>query len=102
MRCYLIVETVEVRDGDKYAEYVRRVPAVVAAFGGRYLARGGKTDVLSGEWRPGRLIIVEFSSRDALQAWRGSAEYRAIAHLREEAASANAVIIEGCGEEPPC
>jgi uncharacterized protein (DUF1330 family) len=102
MRYYLIVDVVDIRDADKYAEYVRRVPAAVAAFGGRYLVRGGKTEVLSGDWRPGRMVIVEFPSRDALQSWFKSGEYRAMVHLREEAASANAVVIEGCGEGPPC
>ncbi|MFA5430164.1 MAG: DUF1330 domain-containing protein [Candidatus Omnitrophota bacterium] len=102
MRCYLIVDVAYIRDVDKYAEYVRRVPTVVAAFGGRYLTRGGKTEVLSGNWRPGRMVIVEFPSRDALQSWLNSEGYREMVHLREEAASANAVVIEGCGEALPC
>jgi len=102
MKFYLIVDVADIREAEKYAEYVRRVPTVVAAFGGRYLARGGKTEVLSGDWRPGRMAIVEFSSRDALQSWLKSEEYRAIVHLREEAASANAAFIEGCEEDLPC
>ncbi len=49
-------------------------------------------------------LIVELPFRDALQSWLKSEEYRAIVHLREEAASLNAVVIKGCGERegPPC
>ena len=102
MPVYLIVEAWEIKDEKKYAEYGRRVPGLIAAFGGRYLARGGKVEVLSGPRRPRRVVVVEFPSREALRAWWNSAEYREIAHLREESASISAVVVEGCGGQWPC
>jgi len=102
MRRYLIADAVDIRDAGKYAEYVRRVPAVVAAFGARYQSRVGELEVLPVNREPGGMVIVEFPSRDALQLWFKSEEYRAMVHLREEAASPNAVVIKGCGEGPPC
>lgn len=95
MSVYMIVEAKEVLNKEMYMEYVRQVPAIVEKFGGRYLARGGKTTVISGDWHPARLIIVEFESMDNLQSWWNSSEYRKIAPIREQSAKSNAVVVEG-------
>ena len=49
MSAYVIVDIL-VQDQKKYDEYKLLAPATVAAYGGKYLARGGKTEVLEGEW----------------------------------------------------
>lgn len=91
----MIVEVKEVRDRDKYTEYIRKVPQTIEKFGGRYLVRGGGVKVVSGNWTPARLLIVEFDSMDKFQAWLNSTEYRAIAPLREQSTKTNAIVIEG-------
>ena len=95
MSIYMIVEAKEVTDKAGYGEYIRKVPAIIEEFGGKYLARGGDVKVFSGDWKPGRLIIVEFESVEKFKAWWNSPKYRAIAHLREQSAKTNAVVIEG-------
>jgi uncharacterized protein (DUF1330 family) len=63
MPAYLIAD-IEVPDPVGYDEYKKRVPAVIAAHGGRYLARGGASEVLQGSWRPKRSAIIrEVQSR---------------------------------------
>ena len=95
MPVYMIVDVRKIRDKQKYAEYVRKVPATLRRFGGRYLARGGKTFAASGDWRPGRLVIVEFPSMQKFRAWWNSPRYRKIAPLREQSAQTNAVVAKG-------
>lgn len=95
MSVYMIVEAKEIRDKEKYGRYIRAVPETINKFGGKYLARGGKVIVVSGDWYPARLIIVEFESIEKFQAWLGSPEYKAISELREESAITNSVVIEG-------
>jgi uncharacterized protein (DUF1330 family) len=91
----MIVEAKEVMAKEKYGEYIRKAPQTIEKFGGKYLARGGNVRVLSGEWNPTRVIIVEFDSMDRFQAWWSSPEYRAIAPLREKATKTNAIVVEG-------
>jgi uncharacterized protein (DUF1330 family) len=91
----MIVEAKEVTDKTKYGEYIRQVPRTIEKFDGRYLARGGQVTVVSGDWNPNRLIIVEFASMDKFQAWWRSPEYRAVAPLREQSAKVNAIVVEG-------
>lgn len=94
MTAYLIAD-IEVRDPVGYDEYKQRVPAVIEAHGGRYLARGGASHVLEGAWQPRRSAIIEFPSLAALQAFWDSPEYRPLRALRERCASSNIVVIEG-------
>ncbi len=95
MPVYMIVEITEISDKDRYAEYIRQVPALVAKFGGTYLVRGNDTEVIEGSWKPQRLVIVSFPSREKFRAWYASPEYRAIAPLRERSTRTNVILTEG-------
>lgn len=90
-----VIANVDVFDPERYEEYRRRVPATIAAFGGRYLARGGRVEVMEGEWSPERLVIVEFESFERAQAWLSSEEYAPLKAIRESSAHADLVITEG-------
>lgn len=94
MAAYLIAD-LEITDDRGFEEYRRRVPAVIAAHGGRYLVRGGATDVLEGTLTPHRTVIVEFPSMASLRAFYASPEYRALRALREESAKSTLIAIEG-------
>jgi len=101
MGVYVIVD-VSIRDKaamSDYAEYVQKVRPIVEKHGGRYLVRGGKVATIAGDWKPERLILIEFPSADHVRQWWNSPEYRAIAPLRENSATARAILVEGC--EPP-
>jgi uncharacterized protein (DUF1330 family) len=97
MPAYLVAD-IEVTDPEGYAEYRRTVGASIAAFGGRFLARGGRTESLEGTWQPKRLVIVEFASMERLQAWYESPEYAPALALRKHASVSSLVMTEGIPE----
>jgi uncharacterized protein (DUF1330 family) len=99
MPAYVIVN-IKVHDADAYREYVRLAPPTVAAYGGRYLARAGHTEVLEGDWTPSRLVILEFDSAARAKEWLGSPEYAAVKHLRHRNATSDMVLIEGLTQPP--
>jgi uncharacterized protein (DUF1330 family) len=94
MAAYLIAD-VEVLDSAGYEEYRSKVPATIAAYGGRYLARGGKTELLEGTWSPKRCVILEFPSLARFKAWWDSPEYQALRAIRERTTRSNLVVTEG-------
>ena len=59
MPAYLYA-TLDVTDPAAYEQYRQKVPALIAAHGGRYLVRGGATEVLEGNAQPLRQVILEF------------------------------------------
>jgi uncharacterized protein (DUF1330 family) len=99
MSAYVIVN-VEVHDPEAYREYVRLAPPTIGAYGGRYLARAGQTEVLEGTWTPSRLVILEFDSSARAKEWLDSPEYGAVKHLRHRFATSDMVLIEGLTHEP--
>lgn len=94
MPAYVIVE-VEVVDPAAFERYRQLVPPTIAAYGGRYLARGGRTVVLEGEGEPQRLVIIEFPSLERAQEWFASPEYAPARSVRKIAARVRMIGVEG-------
>ena len=94
MSAYVIAD-IEVLDRDAYEAYRQQVPATIAAHGGRYLARGGATEVLEGDWSPRRCVILEFPSMAQLKAWWDSPEYQPLRAIRERTTRSKLVATEG-------
>ena len=90
-----VLANVQVEDPAAFEEYRQRVPASIAAHGGRYLCRGGKFEVLEGEFDARRMIIIEFPSMEAVRAWYDSAEYQELVRLRQRAAKTLLITVEG-------
>jgi uncharacterized protein (DUF1330 family) len=90
-----IYASVEVVDPVAYEEYRRQVPAVIAAYGGRYLVRGGKAEALEGDAPANRLVILEFPDMARLRAFYDSPEYRPLLAIRKRAARSTLTAIEG-------
>ena len=94
MAAYVIAD-IDVLDTGAYEEYRQRVPATIAAYGGRYIARGGETTVLEGTWSPRRCVILEFPSLAEAKAWWNSPEYQPLRLIRERTTHSNLVMTEG-------
>jgi uncharacterized protein (DUF1330 family) len=90
-----VIASVDVVDSEGYEEYRRRVPATIAQHGGRYLARGGATEVLEGSWSPERCVIVEFPDMAQFKAWWSSPEYLPVRAIRERTAKSQLVVTQG-------
>ena len=71
------------------------VPATLAPFEGRFVARGGRFTVLEGEWPNPRTVIIEFPNREAAEGWYKSAAYQKIIGLRHDSSRGNLVILDG-------
>ena len=68
MAAYVIAE-IEITDPEGYKAYTQVVPATIAAYGGRFIVRGGAAEVLEGEWPSLRRVVLEFPSVEAAKAW---------------------------------
>jgi len=94
MAAYVIGE-VDVMDPAAYEDYRKRVGAVVAQYGGRFIARGGKVEALEGGWSPKRLVLLEFPSMEQALKWYRSPEYAPLIKLRQKASRGKLVALEG-------
>ena len=94
MPAYIIV-LADVTDPQRYAKYAQVTPSVVAQFGGRFIARGGRTETLEGPVEGRRVVLIEFPSYELASAFYQSHDYQRAKALREGAARASFVLVEG-------
>ena len=94
MAAYLFAN-VEVTDPVVYEQYRQQVPATIAAYGGRYLVRGGAVEVLEGGGVPSRVVILEFPDMARLRAFYRGPEYAPLLALRLRSTRSTVAAIEG-------
>lgn len=94
MTAYVIVDII-VTDPVRYEEYKKLAAPTVELYGGKYIARGGTTEALEGDWSPSRLVILQFESLEQAKQWHDSLEYSEPRKIRHETAISNMVLIEG-------
>ena len=95
MPAYVIADVREARDQDALAEYRRRNTDAVANHGGRFVIRGGASELLEGEWPTLRIVLIEFPDAAAARAWWDSEEYAPLKRLRRDASDTNILLVEG-------
>ena len=93
-KAYMVVQ-VDVTNAQQYQEYAKLTPDIVASFGGRFLARAGRTVTLEGPPARPRVVVIEFPSFEKAQEFYRSPAYTAARKLREGAAQAQFVAVEG-------
>jgi uncharacterized protein (DUF1330 family) len=94
MSAYVIVE-IDVTDPIGYEEYKKQAGATVAQHGGKYIVRGGKTEVLEGDWKPKRTVVLQFESMQRAKEWLNCEEYREPRKMRHRTAKTNMILVEG-------
>jgi uncharacterized protein (DUF1330 family) len=93
-KAYIVVQA-DVTDAQKYQGYAKLAPPIVAKYGGRYLARAGRTITLEGPPAKSRVVVLEFPTFEQAQAFYGSIEYVEARKLRDGVATAQFVLVEG-------
>lgn len=94
MPAYIIVN-VDIHNPERYEEYKRLTPASLVAYNGKFIVRGGATQVLEGNPTVGRIVILEFPDAEKARAWWSSPEYAPAKHLRQQIASTEMILVEG-------
>jgi uncharacterized protein (DUF1330 family) len=95
MNAYIIVD-MQISDMAQYKQYMADAPAAVKAAGGEYLVRGGRFEVMEGQWQPGRLAMLRFPSFKQAKAFYDDEMYRQARAKRAGATEFfNMVLVEG-------
>ncbi|MEZ2131982.1 MULTISPECIES: DUF1330 domain-containing protein [unclassified Sinorhizobium] len=88
------IARVDVRDPERYKDYLAAARPAFEKYGAKFLARGGAFTELEGQAR-GRNVVIEFPSmQDAVECYN-SPEYQIAAKIRQEVADAEMVVVEG-------
>jgi uncharacterized protein (DUF1330 family) len=94
MPAYAVAHMRQVTMGPPIVEYLERIDATLAPFGGHFIVHGGDFELLEGSW-PGNLIVIEFPDREQARAWYDSPAYQAIVTLRTDNSDSDVIMIDG-------
>ncbi len=98
MSAYAVAHMRRVTMGPAIVEYLERIDATLAPFGGHFIVHGGDFELLEGTW-PGNLIVIGFPDREQARAWYDSDAYQAIVTLRTDSSDSDVIIIDGVGRD---
>jgi uncharacterized protein (DUF1330 family) len=90
-----VIALVDIKDPVRYEDYRRLVLPTITAYDGRFVARGGRTEVLEGAWTPRRVVILEFPSVERAKEWWHSPEYSEAKAIRQATSEGTLIVIEG-------
>ncbi len=90
-----IIANVTVTNPEQYEEYKKWSSAAMQAHGAEVCVRGGKVEVIEGDWAPERLVILKFPSVAAAKAFDASPEYGKARAARQGAAVMRMIVVEG-------
>ena len=94
---YIIVD-MQISDMEQYKQYMAAAPAAVKAAGGEYLVRGGRFEVMEGQWQPARVAMLRFPSFEQAKAFYDGEMYKAARAKRAGATQFfNMILVEGVG-----
>ena len=94
MPVYIVAE-LTIEDRAEYARYEAGFMEIFQNYRGEVLAVDEQPQVIEGEWKHSRTVLLRFPDAAEAERWYGSPEYRAIAQHRWKASRANVAILQG-------
>jgi uncharacterized protein (DUF1330 family) len=94
MPAFVIVE-VAIKDPEAYEAYKKLTPASIAAYKSKFIVIGGNPAALEGDWKPGRLVVLQFPDVEHANQWWNSEEYAPAKVIRQGAATTRMILVEG-------
>lgn len=89
----------KINDPVEYKKYTDQVPAIIAKYGGKVLARGGRFEIMEGPEKFGRFVVIEFPTfEDGVACFRSPEYDTAARHRRENGVGEVETVILEAGE----
>jgi uncharacterized protein (DUF1330 family) len=95
MNAYLILD-IEIHDLNVFRTYASEIPAFVEKHSGRYVVLGGEAETIEGNWKPQRLVIIEFPSKENAQKFLEDPDAQPTFAIRHKSATSKLILVEGC------
>jgi uncharacterized protein (DUF1330 family) len=95
MKAYLVLD-LSVNDIGGFSKYVAEIPAFIAKHSGKYIVRGIQPTVIEGDWKPERMVIIEFPERENAEAFLGDPEIQDLFRGRHATTTSKLVLADGC------
>ena len=95
MKVYLQLD-LSVNDFGGFRKYIAEIPAFIAKHSGKYIVQGVQPTTIEGNWKPERMVIIEFPERKMAEAFLGDPEIQDLFEVRHNTTTSKLVLVDGC------
>jgi uncharacterized protein (DUF1330 family) len=95
MKAYLVLD-LSVNDLGRFRRYIAEIPAFIAKHSGQYIVRGVVPTPIEGDWKPERLVIIEFPEREKAEAFLNDPDIQDLFRVRHDTTMSRLVLADGC------
>ena len=95
MKAYLVLD-LSVNDFGRFRTYIAEIPAFIAKHSGKYIVQGVQPTPIEGDWKPERMVILEFPARANAEAFLGDPEIQDPFKVRHTTTTSKLVLVDGC------
>jgi uncharacterized protein (DUF1330 family) len=95
MKAYLVLD-LSVHDFIGFKKYIAEIPAFIAKHSGKYIVQGVRPTIIEGDWKPDRVVIIEFPEREKAEAFLGDPEIQGLFKVRHATTTGKLVLVDGC------
>lgn len=97
MNAYLILD-LAIHDFAKFSKYIKEIPAFIKKHSGRYIVQGAEPTVMEGDWKPERVVVIEFPSSDHAKIFLKDPEAQGLFKIRHNTTTSKLILVDGCLE----
>ena len=95
MKAYLVLD-LSINDFAGFKKYIAEIPAFIARHSGKYIVQGVRPTTIEGDWKPERMVIIEFPERERAEAFLRDPEIQDLFKVRHETTTSRLVLVDGC------
>ncbi len=96
MAAFLIID-LDISDIQGFMEYVRYIPELIEKHSGRYLVEGVEPEIIEGESSPGRIVVLEFPSREHAEKFLAERASSDLHDIWLKTTEARILLVDGVG-----
>jgi uncharacterized protein (DUF1330 family) len=95
MKAYLVLD-LAINDFAGFSGYIAAIPAHIAKHDGQYIVQGVEPTCIEGDWKPQRMVIIEFPERSNAEAFLSDPTIQGLFRVRHETTTSRLVLVDGC------
>jgi uncharacterized protein (DUF1330 family) len=95
MKAYLVLD-LTIHDLAGFRPYIASIPAFINKHAGKYIVQGVQPTIVEGDWRPERVVVIEFPARENAEAFLSDSDCQDLFRVRHETTTSKLVLVDGC------
>ncbi|WP_442498931.1 DUF1330 domain-containing protein [Methylobacter sp. sgz302048] len=95
MNAYLILD-LAINNFENFREYIEKIPFFIKKHGGRYIVQGVEPEVMEGDWRPNRIVVLEFPSKENAKEFLRDPDAQSLFAIRHQSTTSKLILADGC------